>query len=123
MTRFAAFALAGFVTLAAPAIAHHSFADYDDKVRLTLSGTLKEVRFTNPHIGLTVDVRAKNGAVETWQFGGPSPADWRAAGWVKSDFVVGQQVTISGFRKRDGTKSLSINTLKLGNKTFGQVYK
>ena len=115
-------ALISAISLSTSAFAHHSFADYDDKIRQTLTGTLKEVRFTNPHIGLTVDVRGKNGVVETWQFGGPSPVDWRAAGWVKSDFVVGQTVTITGFRKRDGSKSLSINILKLGNKTFGRIY-
>ncbi len=123
MTRAFQTAIVAAVALATPALAHHSFADYDDKIRMTLSGTLKEVRFTNPHIGLTVDVRGKGGVVETWQFGGPSPADWRAAGWVKSDFAVGQTVTITGFRKRDGSRSLSINVLKLGSKTFGKISK
>lgn len=110
------------VVVASPAAAHHSFADYDDKRRMTLSGTLKSVRFTNPHIGLVVDVRTPKG-VETWEFSGPSPADWRAGGWVKSDFKVGEPITITGFPKRDGTKHLSINLLKSGGKSWGKEYK
>jgi hypothetical protein len=114
--------LAAAVSIAAPAIAHHSFADYDDKRRMTLSGTIKSVRFTNPHIGLVVAVKTKTGT-EDWEFSGPSPADWRAGGWVKSDFVPGEAVTITGFPKRDGTKHLSINLLKTRGKNWGKEYK
>jgi hypothetical protein len=117
-----AFGLIAAVSIAVPAIAHHSFADYDDKRRMTLSGTLKSVRFTNPHIGLVVAVKTPAG-VQDWEFSGPSPADWRAGGWVKSDFVVGEPVSITGFPKRDGSKHLSINLLKTRAKNWGREYK
>lgn len=114
---------AAIVALSTAASAHHSFSDYDDKNRMTLTGTLKTLRFSNPHIGLEIDVRTNKGT-ETWEFSGPSPADWRAAGWVKSDFVVGDQITITGFPKRDGSKHLSVNILKVSNgKTYGKEYK
>ena len=111
------------VLLAAPVTAHHSFADYYDKRGITLAGTLKEIRFTNPHIHLVIDVPAKNGAVESWEFSGPSPADWRSAGWVRSDFVLGSPITITGFPKRDGSNHLSIAILKTKDKSWGRGYK
>ncbi|MBB6123420.1 DUF6152 family protein [Sphingobium subterraneum] len=118
-------ALSAFSSLLVPiaAIAHHSFADYDDKKKLTLTGTLTEVEFRNPHIRLGMDVK-RGGKVEQWEFSGPSPIDWRREGWVKSDFVVGQPLTITGFPKRDGSKHLSVNILKnAAGKTFGQEVK
>jgi len=106
------------------ASAHHSFADYDDKKKLTVSGVLKEVSFRNPHIGLKVDVDRGGGKVEEWEFSGPSPIDWRREGWVKSDFEIGKRVTITGFPKRDGSKHLSINILKnASGKSFGKEVK
>ena len=117
-----AFALAAVLAAAAPAIAHHSSSDYDDKRRMTLSGTLKSVRFINPHIGLVVDVRARGG-VQEWEFSGPSPADWRSGGWVKRVFQVGQPITITGFPKRDGSRHLSINLLKTKGKSWGREYR
>jgi hypothetical protein len=109
--------------LAGPVAAHHSFADYDETKRTTISGTLKEIRFSNPHIRLMVDVRGKNNVVEPWEFSGPSPNDWRAGGWVKSDFLIGGPVTITGFPKRDGTHHMSINILKTAAKSWGREYK
>lgn len=103
------------------ASAHHSFSDYDQTKKWTLTGTLTKVEFRNPHIGLEVDVKTK-GKTGLWEFSGPSPIDWRRAGWAKSDFVVGETITITGFPKRDGSKHLSINILKNSKgKSFGQA--
>lgn len=114
---------AASVIVPAVAIAHHSFADYDDKAKTTLTGTLTSLKFRNPHIGLEVSVK-RGGKTELWEFSGPSPIDWRREGWVKSDFVIGKPVTITGFPKRDGSKHLSINILKnSAGKTFGQEVK
>lgn len=124
MTRnFLGLAVAAAATLAAPAVAHHSFSDYDEKRRMTITGTIKTVRFTNPHVGLTLDVNTPKGTT-IWEFSGPSPSDWRAGGWVKSDLVVGDRVTITGFPKRSGAQHLSINILKTSKgKTWGKIYK
>lgn len=118
-------AMSAFTSLLVPvaAIAHHSFADYDDKKRITLSGTLTSIEFRNPHIRLVMDVK-RGSKTEQWEFSGPSPIDWRREGWGKSDFVVGKPLTITGFPKRDGSKHLSVNILKNSTgKTFGQEVK
>ena len=52
--------LAGFAIIVAafvvPAEAHHSFAMFDHEKAITVSGTLKEFEFTNPHCWLHVSV-------------------------------------------------------------------
>jgi len=51
--------------LAAPALAHHSMAVYDDSKVVTLDGTVREFRFVNPHALVTLDVAGVGGA-ELW---------------------------------------------------------
>ena len=114
----------GVVAVAAPVLAHHSFAEYDDKTRVTITGTLKSLNFVNPHIGYELDVRNKKGKVETWKVAGPAPSAWRAAGWVKSDFAIGEEMTLTGFPKREDPHWLSTNVLKNSKgKVYGQEMK
>jgi hypothetical protein len=49
-------ALTAIVMVARPALAHHSFANFDLNRDITLVGTIKEVQFTNPHVWLQVMV-------------------------------------------------------------------
>ncbi|MEO8313593.1 MAG: DUF6152 family protein [Pseudomonadota bacterium] len=105
--------VAGAILLSVPAAAHHSFAPYDDKNPVTIDGTLKEVRFTNPHVGLVVD-SVKDGKQVTYSIHGRSTGDWRRDGWKPSDFKVGDKVNIIGFPRRD-------NGLEVAIKTFTRV--
>ena len=54
-------------TFTAPAIAHHSFAMFDDTKTVTLSGTVKEFEWVNPHSWLRVMVNdEKTGKPAVW---------------------------------------------------------
>ena len=46
---------------AAPAMAHHSGAMFEEKKEVTLNGVVKEFQFTNPHSWLLVDVKGADG--------------------------------------------------------------
>lgn len=106
-------ALIAGALLAGPAAAHHSFAPYDDKNPVTIEGTLKEVTFANPHVGVVV-VAMKDGKETTYSIHGRSPAEWRREGWKPSDFKVGDKVNVIGFPRRD-------NGLEVAIKTFTRV--
>ena len=45
------------LALAVPAYAHHSFAMFDAGKTVTLTGTVKEFEWTNPHAWLRVMIR------------------------------------------------------------------
>src|SRR5215510_878 len=93
-----AFGLAGIaaVVLAAPAIAHHSYAMFDQTKVLHQSGILKDLEFVNPHVWVHVTITNDKGTA-TWQFEGGSPTQMVRLGWVKEDFKSGEQVEI-GYR-------------------------
>ena len=57
MNRFALLALAG-LAVAAPALAHHSFAMFDQRKVMTLNGTVHEFQWTNPHAWIELNVSA-----------------------------------------------------------------
>ena len=108
-TNLSAVVFAGATMFALPAAAHHSFAAYDDKNPVTFDGTVKEVSFTNPHVGVVV-VAMKDGKQITYSVHGRSPAEWRRDGWKPSDFKIGDQVNVIGYPRRDTPLEVSIKT-------------
>ena len=97
----AALALA---TLAIPAAAHHSFAaEFDDKQPIKLTGTLKKVEWTNPHIWCYVEVKNPDGTTTMWGLSGGAPGQLMRRGIRKDQLVVGAIVNVDGFRAKDGS--------------------
>ena len=88
--------------LAAPAFAHHSAVMFDDQKEITVSGTVKEFQYTNPHSWLLLDVKNDDGSVTTWGFEAEGPSTLTRAGIRRSDFAPGTEVTITGHPMRDG---------------------
>jgi hypothetical protein len=102
--------------LANNASAHHNMtALFDFNDRVTLTGTLTQVDWRNPHTYLTVDVKSAAGAIESWQAEGPSPTWFRIRDVGKSDFEasVGKVLTVEVSRARDKSRTGLIRTLTL----------
>ena len=88
-----------------PAFAHHSFsAEFDGSKTFVVSGVLTKVDWTNPHIFLYLDVKEKNGKVQEYSFSSGPPGTLRRAGVEKTDFKIGEMVTITGAPAKDGTR-------------------
>jgi hypothetical protein len=106
---------------ALPALAHHSFsAEFDDKKSVTVKGEVVKVEWANPHIWFYVDAKDENGAVQHWQFEGGPPNMLTRAGWKKDTLKIGETVTATGYRAKDGTNTASARevTLADGRKVF-----
>ena len=84
------------------AAAHHSGAMFDDAKEVTLTGTVKEFQYTNPHSWLLVDVKDADGNVTTWGFEAEGPSTLMRAGIRKSDLPPGTEITITGRPMKDG---------------------
>jgi hypothetical protein len=87
--------------------AHHSFAaQYDADKPITLNGTVARIEWTNPHFHFYVDVKDEKGAVTQWAFEGYPPNMLVRQGWKKDvTMKVGDTVSVSGWRARDGSNS------------------
>src|SRR5437764_15230672 len=80
-----------------PALAHHSFAMFDQSKVVYLSGKVKQLEWVNPHAWLHLTVTSANGSEATWSFEGGSVAQLASLGWKPDSFPAGVEVKI-GFR-------------------------
>ena len=97
--------------------AHHAFtAEYDENKLVTVSGTVTKFEWTNPHAWLYLD-----GKDEKWSFEMGSPNGLVHRGWKRTELKKGDQVTIDGYRAKDGRNvaNARIVTLSDGRKLFG----
>ena len=95
--------LAGVALLAAagPALAHHSFAMFDQTKVMTLNGTVREFQWTNPHAFIELDV--PNGDdTRHWSIELNSPNNLTRQGWSRSSLKRGDKVTLRMSPLRDG---------------------
>ena len=95
-------AAAGSLLLAAPGAAHHSGEMFEAEKTVSLSGTVKEFRYINPHSWLIVDIENDDGSTTTWGFEAEGPQDLMHGGVRKSDLPPGARVTVTARPMRDG---------------------
>jgi hypothetical protein len=88
--------------IAGSSYAHHSAAGVDRTKTVTLTGTVKEFRWTNPHSWLRIDVSNDKGELQTWTLEMTSPAFLVRAGWKSTTLKPGDKVTAVGRPMRNG---------------------
>jgi hypothetical protein len=108
--RLAALALAAALLAGAAGLAaHHSLtAEFDTSKTVSLSGTITEMKWTNPHSWLYIDVKNARGQVENWAVEFASPNSLYRRGWRKSDLPPKDVISVVGYPSRD-TKSRTIS--------------
>jgi hypothetical protein len=97
-----------------PLFAHHSFAaEFDSAKSITLQGMVTRLDWMNPHIWIYLDTKDDSGTVAHWQCEGAPPNTLTRQGWTKDSLKIGDQVTIEGFRSKDGTNTCNSRSVKL----------
>ena len=102
-----------FPVLAIPAFAHHSYAEFDTDKKVTLSGTVKEFQWTNPHSWMLVMVPNAKGQPEQWAVELNSVSLLAARGWKPKTVMPGDKVTITFHPMRNGSRAGSYMAVKL----------
>jgi len=107
--------LAGLaLSVAAPMLAHHSFAaEFDDTKKVMLKGPVVKIEWQNPHIWIYMDAKDDSGKVARWQCEGGPPNTLTRNGWTKNAIKEGDQVTIDGRLAKDGTNTCNARSVTL----------
>jgi hypothetical protein len=114
-SRLAAAAVAVVALVAsAPALAHHSFAMFDQKKVMTLEGTVTQFQWTNPHSFIEMDVPGSPKATH-WSIELNSPNNLKRQGWSRESLHSGDKVTLRMNPLRDGSKGGLFLDVKLAN--------
>lgn len=104
--------LVGLVTTAA---AHHSGAMFDQGKTVTLTGTIKEYQFTNPHVWIEVLVPDAKGKPVQWSIEGEGPSLMARLGLKPRALQPGDKVTLKAHPLRDGRPGGSFITMTLAD--------
>jgi len=101
--------VAGLLLMSAPLAAHHGDAGRYDESAFVVTGTIVEIRLTNPHSIITFDVTDANGKVVRWQgelTGGQQIM--RQYGWTKDMPKIGDKITLTGRKVKTGAPYMNL---------------
>ena len=94
----------GFVLLLGPsAQSHHSNVAYEVNKVITVTGSVKDWQWVNPHTWLHLIVDDGKGGKVEWAAEGRAPGVLLRAGWSRSSFKPGETVTVDMSPAKDGT--------------------
>jgi len=84
--------------------AHHSPVMFDQAKPLTLTGTVREFQWTNPHSYIQLVVKNEQGQDEEWSLEMAAPTYLYNLGWRPSTVKAGDVVTVTIAPLRKGGK-------------------
>jgi hypothetical protein len=105
MHRFVAVAVMSIglaLASAGPAIAHHSHAMFDMSREVTITGTVANYSYRNPHVFLHLDVKNDKGETASWAVEMSNISNMQSRGIYLSTFKPGDVITVKINPLRDG---------------------
>ncbi|HEY2384517.1 MAG TPA: DUF6152 family protein [Terriglobia bacterium] len=100
--------------LAAPLLAHHSFAaEFDASQALRVTGSLAKIEWTNPHSYFYIDVKDEAGNVTRWSCEAGSPGALSRRGFRRGDIKLGDTMVVDGYRAKDGSHLMDARRVTL----------
>src|SRR6476659_3085620 len=100
---------AGLMLAPAPAVAHHGDAGRYDETPFIVTGTVVEIKLTNPHSIVVFDVTDPSGKVVRWQaeMGGGQQLT-RQFGWNRDMPKIGDRITLNGRKVKSGATYMNM---------------
>jgi hypothetical protein len=106
-----------FAATGGAALAHHSFAMFDQEHPMELKGTVTEFKFTSPHTFVLLEVKGADGSSTVWNLEGASPSALVREGWSSKTLKAGDELkmTIDPLRSGAPGGAWSEKKTQLGN--------
>lgn len=97
-------AAAVIASTSVPVSAHHSFAMFDGDKTITMTGSLKELEWSNPHAWIRIEIAdPATGQPQEWSFEMGSPGQLGAKGMKPDSVKPGDKITVKAHPMKDGT--------------------
>jgi hypothetical protein len=113
-----AFALASGV-----ALAHHSFAMFDQENPIELEGTVQEFKYTSPHTFILLQVKEKDGGSTVWNLEGGAPSNLVRDGWSSKSLKPGDEIRLMVEPLRSGAPGGAWSASKIKFKSGDPIVK
>ena len=84
--------LAGLFAMSGTALAHHSFAMFDQEHPIELVGTVTEFKYSSPHCYIFLDVKGADGSSTVWNLEGGAPSLLLRDGWSSKSIKPGDEL-------------------------------
>src|SRR5262245_24918753 len=100
------------VGLTAVAFGHHSFtAEFDQKKPIKLTCKVTEMKWSNPHGWIYIDVTGTDGKVVNWALETGGANSLYRRGWRKEDLPAGTVLVVEGWQARNGTHTANVSSI------------
>lgn len=106
---------AAWLASSAPVVGHHGAASFDNEKTLTLKGTVTEWLWANPHCFLKIDAKDDTGMVRNWNLELGNPTDSTIAGFRRTLFKPGDEVTVTVTPVKSGAPVGRLRTVELAD--------
>ena len=87
------FIAVGLLAVSVPLVAHHGNAAFDP-ASVTVTGTVTEFTWGNPHCFVRFDVKDKDGGIVHWVAETSNPSDMIDRGWTKNSLKPGYEACL-----------------------------
>ena len=99
--------LTTFTLLPLAGLAHHASGGfYEADTTIEITGTVTEVFWRNPHVGLTLEVRNDAGETELWEIEGGAWNTVQRAGVTSETVAPGDEIRVAGSPATRGVKAV-----------------
>ena len=113
---------AATLLVAAPALAHHSYAMFDMKKVIVLDAQVTRFKWQNPHAFIEADAATPGTTTEHWAVEMTSPNNLAQEGWRRTSLRPGDRVKIYVHPLRSGTRGGSYTGVEWpGGAHLGQI--